>query len=152
MGEYESEVKHDKTSSDKVKRTPFGSVEILGLKVSPLTPEARERYGINKDAKGILIIDVKSSSIAAEQFAPGDVIASVNYKQISTPDEFSAAIEEAKKAGRKGVLLFVTHAGEPRFLSLKISGSGEEDDDEDSSGAKGKVNSQEKAKGKKASK
>lgn len=138
LGEYESEVKHDK-SIDKVKRTPSGAVEVLGLKVSLLTPEARERYGINKDAKGILIVEVKSNSLASEQFIPGDVISTVNYKQITTPDEFLAAIEEAKKAGRKGVLLFVTRAGEPRFLSLKITSSTDEEDEDGSSGKAEKI-------------
>lgn len=149
LGEYESEIKHEKTSSDKVRRTPSGSVEVLGLKVAPLTPEARERYGVNKDAKGILVTDVKSSSIAAERFAAGDVIAAANYKQINSPDEFLAAIEEAKKAGRKGVLLFVTRGGEPRFASLKVTDADDEDEDA-STTSKGENNKpEEKSKGKK---
>jgi len=132
LGEYESAAtKHPEMSTGKVKKTPAGVVEIQGLKLSVFTPEAKERYGITKDAKGILVVGVDRDSIAAEVgLRSGDIIAEINQKELTHPDEFVAAINDAKKSGRKNVLLLVTRNGEPRFVPLKLEDPDEKKNDE----------------------
>ena len=122
LGEYEAAVnKHPELSTGKVKKTPAGIVEIQGLKLSAFTPETKERYGINKDAKGVLIVGVDRNSAGAEiGLRPGDIIAEVNQTKLTQPDEFVAAVNEAKKSGRKNILLLITRNGGPRFVALKL--------------------------------
>jgi serine protease Do len=122
LGEYESAItKHPEVTAGKVKKVPAGVVEVQGLKLSVLTPETRERYGITKDTKGVLVVGVDRDSVAAEVgLRSKDIIAEINQKELTHPDEFVAAVNDAKKAGRKNILLLVTRDGEPRFVPLKL--------------------------------
>ncbi len=53
----------------------------------------------------------------------GDVIVEVAQDDVKTTDEILAKIDDAKKAGRKSVLLLVDHQGDLRFVALKLDNS-----------------------------
>ena len=58
----------------------------LGLTLAPITPEARDRYQLGQDQKGVLITDVAAGSPAAERgLKPGDVILEVQQQEVNTP-------------------------------------------------------------------
>jgi serine protease Do len=150
LGEYESAVtKHPESTTGKIKKVPTGVVEVQGLKLSIFTPEAKERYGITKDAKGVLIVGVDRDSAAAEVgLRSGDIIAEVNQKELTQPDEFVVVVNDAKKVGRKNILLLVTRNGEPRFVPLKLEDPEEKKDDDKKAGLfNKKENSKEKEEG-----
>ncbi len=130
LGEFETAPDRAVPSSptDKTK-SAIGqeSVEVLGIKLSALTPELRERFKLPKEAKGIMIMKVDPNSTAVEiglkgveRDRAGDIIEKVNQKELSKPEEFARAIEEAKKENRKNILLLVSRDGEPRFVPLKL--------------------------------
>lgn len=125
LGEYESAAaKHPEIDTGKIKKTPSGIVEVQGLKLSVLTPELKQRGN-----KGILVIAVDRDSAAAEVgLRSSDIIAEVNQKELTHPDEFVAVVNEAKKAGRKNILLLVTRNNEPRFVPLKLEDPEEKKD------------------------
>jgi serine protease Do len=54
---------------------------------------------------------------------PGDVIVEVAQEEVKTPSQISDRIADAKKAGRKSVLLLVDRQGDLRFVALKIDQS-----------------------------
>jgi len=129
VGEFESAPDQAVTSSsDKTK--PFAAqetLEILGIKLSALTPELRERFKLPKEAKGIMVIKVDPTSTAVEiglrgveRDKSGDIIEKVNQRDIAKPEDFAKVIEEAKKENRKNILLLVSREGEPRFAPLSI--------------------------------
>ena len=67
----------------------------FGLEVQPITPELAAQFGHSKDAKGLLISNVKEGSPAAEQnLAPGMLISRVVKDQrvtsLSTVNDFTA--------------------------------------------------------------
>lgn len=103
-------------------------VEVLGIKLSAITPEIRERFKLPKESKGIMVMKVDPNSTAVEiglrgveRDRPGDIIEKVNQTELSKPEEFAKAVEEAKKdPKRKNILLLVSRDGEPRFVPLKL--------------------------------
>ena len=72
----------------------------------------------------MVVIDVAGDSAASEKgMRAGDVIVEVAQEEVKTPAQITAKIDEAKKAGRKSVLLLVDRQGDLRFVALKIDQS-----------------------------
>ncbi len=87
----------------------------LGL---TLAPAARVR---GSGDKGVVVTGVDSSGVAAEHgFSQGDVIVSVNGKEVSTPAEVRTEIGKARQEGRKNVLMHVKSGDNMRFVPLPI--------------------------------
>jgi len=103
---------------------PPGTVKTLGLSLANLTPELRERFSLSEDSAGVVVIDVASNSAASEKgMRAGDVIVEVAQEDVKTPAQITQKIDEAKKAGRKSVLLLVDRQGDLRFVALRIDQS-----------------------------
>lgn len=94
----------------------------LGIYLAELTPEARQRYGINKDTEGVLVTGVKRGSPAAKAgIRSGSVIHMVGQESVDSPDEVIARVKEAAKQKKSSVLLLVDHKGEQRFVAVKFA-------------------------------
>jgi serine protease Do len=95
--------------------------KMLGLTLSTVTPELRQRYNIGEDVEGVLITDVTAASDAAEKgLRAGDVIIEVGQEQVSTPTDVEDKIAGARDAGRKSVLLLVERQGNLTFVPLRV--------------------------------
>src|SRR5690606_22770840 len=85
----------------------------LGATTSPLTPEVRERLGIDSEAEGLVITSLDGTGAAAEAgLAVGDVILRVGSQPVRTNEELEAALEAQGDAAlfqieRDGSRLFV---------------------------------------------
>jgi serine protease Do len=100
------------------------SISVLGLSLSNLSPELRERFGLAEDTAGVVVTSVDAKSQAAEKGVhAGDVIVEVAQEEVKTAGRISELIDAAKKAGRKSVLLLVDRQGDLRFVALKIDES-----------------------------
>jgi serine protease Do len=83
--------------------------EVLGMMLSTLTNEEREKSQLPADVKGVIVRSVKEDSEAAKNdIEPGDVIVQVGSGAVTTPAEVSAAVANVRKQGRKYVLLRIT--------------------------------------------
>jgi len=98
------------------------TTKLLGLEVSVLTPELKDKYKLKEGVKGVVIVSVEPGSAAADRgLAAGQMIVEVNQQAIDTPEEVQARIDELKKEGRRSALLMVSDAnGEVRFSALPI--------------------------------
>jgi len=97
------------------------SAEMLGLKLSELTPELRQQFGIPEGVRGVVITDVTAQSDAADKgLKPGDVILEVSQEEVASPDEIQAKVDLAKKGGHRSVLLLVERQGNLQFVPLKV--------------------------------
>ncbi|MFT8243176.1 Do family serine endopeptidase [Roseomonas sp. BN140053] len=97
----------------------------LGLKVSPITPEARERFSIRPDARGVLVTDVIPNGAAAERdLRPGDLILEVQQERVNTPQEMQARLEALRRQNRATALVLVENAQGRRFVPLRLRGEG----------------------------
>jgi len=98
-----------------------GVVKTLGLTLSSITPELKEKYSLSDDSKGVVVVEVaKDSPAAAKGVRPGDMIMEAAQEEVSNPDEISSRIDEAKKSGRKSILLLVERQGDLRFVALRL--------------------------------
>jgi serine protease Do len=98
-----------------------GAVKALGLSLANLTPELRERFSLSEDTAGVVVTDVATDSPASEKgMRAGDVIVEVAQEEVKSPGQITGKIDEAKKAGRKSVLMLVDRQGDLRFVALKI--------------------------------
>lgn len=106
--------------SDKEK-TPPSTVNALGLSLSAVTPELRQRFSLADDVSGVVVTEVANDSPAAEKgIRAGDVVVEVAQEEVKDPAQVAAKIEEAKKAGRKSILLLIDRAGDLRFVALRV--------------------------------
>lgn len=97
------------------------SLELLGLTLSPVTPEMAKELGMDADAKGLAVTKVDPLSEAATKgLQEGDVITEAGQQPVATLDDLQARVTEAKDAGRKSLLLLVRRAGDPRFVALSV--------------------------------
>ncbi|WP_424934051.1 Do family serine endopeptidase [Amaricoccus macauensis] len=95
---------------------------ILGMSVSELDDNLRDQYGLDADVRGLLVLEVESSSDAySKGMREGDVIAEVGQESVRSPQDMNKRIEAAEAAGRNSILLLVRRDGAPRFVALNLS-------------------------------
>ncbi|MCU0986488.1 MAG: Do family serine endopeptidase [Acetobacteraceae bacterium] len=91
----------------------------LGLRVSSITPELRERFSLSAEAKGVVVVEVAPNSPAAERgIRAGDVVVEVQQEAVATPAELQERIDRARQAGRRNVLMLVEGQQGLRWVPL----------------------------------
>ena len=93
---------------------PAGALQGFGLTLAPS----------NNGREGVVIAEVDPDGAAAQKgLRKGDVILDAGGKSVSRPADVRAAIDAAKKDGRKSVLLRVKSAEGVRFVALATTGA-----------------------------
>jgi serine protease Do len=96
------------------------SIGHLGLRVGPLTDEARERFDW-RDEVGVMITEVDPGSNAAGAgLQPGMLIQEVNRRPVNDVREFRKLITESKEDG--SVLLRIRQGDSSRYVVLRLDG------------------------------
>ena len=101
-----------------------GGVQLgaLGLTLAPLDSQTRTRWKLDEKASGALVSSVDEQGNAAEKgLRPGDVITRVNQDAVTSPSDVASAVEKAKNAQRKSVLLLVDRRGEQHFVAVDLT-------------------------------
>ena len=122
VGEMPDDIKQASASPDKP--APAKNLEIsgLGIKLAELTPEARDKFQIGPDQKGVLVTDVDNGSPAAERgLKPGDIIVEVQQEEVKTPADVRDRVEKVRKANRKSVLMLVQTSDGLRWVPLSLT-------------------------------
>ena len=99
------------------------SQSALGMELSRLTDELRNRFQIKDTVKGgVLITSVDPSSTAAEKrLQPGEILLEVNQEPVSDPADAVKKIKALKESGKKTALLIVANgAGDAHFVALPV--------------------------------
>jgi serine protease Do len=79
---------------------------LIGMVLSPLTDELRAKHNIEKNIKGVIVLEIDPASPAAEKGVKvGDIIVEVAQEAVASVDDVTKGVEKVKKAGRKAVLL-----------------------------------------------
>ena len=96
---------------------------LLGLTLAPLTEELRQRFGIDKKVRGVVILEVDPQSVAAQrQIRAGDVVVEVAQEAVAALDQLDKRIEAIRQTGRSVVLLGIADPkGDFRFVTLTLS-------------------------------
>jgi serine protease Do len=95
----------------------------LGLEMSSLTKELRERYKLKEDQKGVVVTEVESGSVAEDkQVKAGDIIVQVGQQIVTTPEDVTKRLDELRKNGTKQALLLLSNGqGELRFVAVALN-------------------------------
>ena len=98
------------------------ATKALGLSLAPLTPELARSANLPATARGVIITAVDPNSDAADQgLQRGDLIMSIQNQPVTTPAQVTAAVEQARKAGRTSLLLLVKRANNPElYVAVKL--------------------------------
>ena len=95
--------------------------EVLGMSLTPVTPEMATELGLDNAATGLAVTAVDEASEAyAKGLREGDVITEAGQQKIQRLQDMQDRVTEAKDAGRKSLLLLVRRAGDPRFVALSL--------------------------------
>jgi serine protease Do len=96
----------------------------LGLSLSPLTADLRNRYQIPGAVRGVLVTKVDPAGPAAEKgLAPGDVIVEVAQEPVAQPKDVTMKVAKATAGNKKSVLLLVNRQGELSFVAVRVAQS-----------------------------
>lgn len=107
----------------KAERPVEKKLKPLGLSVATLTPGLRDKYGLGEDAKGVVVTGVEENGPAAEKgIRAGDVIVEAGEEEIASPNQLEAKLNDARKAGRKNLLVMIEGQAGMRFVGLRIAG------------------------------
>jgi serine protease Do len=87
-------------------------VDALGLGLGVLTPELRKLLSVPAHVKGVVVMQVSSSSpFASIDLQPGDVIISINQEPVLTPQEAATKLKAAQSRENKGTLFHLNREG-----------------------------------------
>jgi serine protease Do len=101
------------------------TVGALGMQLSVMTPELRERFQIPAASKGVVVTKVDDGSTAGERgLRVGDVIVEVAQQEVTQPAQVLEKVQEARRANRRSVLIMVERSGEQRFVGLPVEPRG----------------------------
>ncbi len=94
----------------------------LGLKIAPITPEARERFSLRPESRGVVITEVAPNSPGAErELRAGDVIVEVQQERVNSPQEVQDRLERLRRQGRATALLLIESAQGQRWVPLRLN-------------------------------
>ena len=118
----ESEEKLAAATPEKEKPSGGETIQDLGIGVAAIDDRVRDRYGLEADARGVIVTSVDPSGPAADQgVRAGDRVVEVAQEAVSTPAQLAGKVKAAKAAGRKAVLLLVEGEGGMRFVAIKLA-------------------------------
>jgi serine protease Do len=122
VGELTEDAEQKTLASVEQQPDAAATIDLLGLKLSAITDELRQKFQIPEDAEGVVIVDVAAKGPAAEKdLRPGDVIAEVDQKAVTSPDDVSQRVKAAQDNGYRVVTLLVNRGGEFQWIALKIT-------------------------------
>jgi serine protease Do len=102
---------------------PGAALELsgLGLSVSPINPELKERFSLRDTARGVVVTEVTPGSNAAERgITAGDLIVEVQQARVTTPQEVREQLEKLRKQNRPTALLLIENNQGQRFVPLRL--------------------------------
>lgn len=96
------------------------SVDEFGMKLSSLSPDDRERLGL-QDNRGILVERVENGKTAFKKgIRAGNALLTAGSTDLNSPEDFKRAISAARKAGRKAIRILVQNRNGQLFVALRL--------------------------------
>lgn len=95
----------------------------------PAEPTLMEEFGLelkpSDDGQGVVVTDVRPDSPLAEKgIRRGDVISEIGGQSVKAPKDARTVLEDARKDGKKAVLMRVESNNGTRFLAMPIKKEG----------------------------
>jgi serine protease Do len=105
-------------SSPEKRENKAESASALGMRLSDVTDELADKFGLADQRSGALVTSVKPNSVAANsQIVPGDLISSIDGKKVTNASQAAELL--SKLDPKKGARLYVTNG---QFSGFKFLG------------------------------
>ncbi len=99
----------------------------LGLGLAAINDELRKKFAISRNEDGVVVTSVVANSVAADRgIVPGTVIAKVQLKPVTTPDEVSRIVDWAWETKHPHILLTIEDEKTKRYVPLPVGIPGSE--------------------------
>ncbi|ACT58969.1 Do family serine endopeptidase [Hirschia baltica] len=99
---------------------PEGAL-VHGLTVKPLSKPEFELFGLKENENGVLVLDLNRNSAFAEAgIAKGDALLEAQGTTLKSADDLASVIKNAKKEGKKNILVAVRKGRATIFLPVEI--------------------------------
>ena len=108
---------------DNAGRPETNQISSLGLTMATISPDLRQRFKLDNEAKGVIVTEVDPESVAAEKgVRPGDIVRKVGPDQeaVNAPSDVRNKVEAARKNKMKTILFLTERDGNPRFVALRL--------------------------------
>jgi serine protease Do len=93
----------------------------LGLSLSPITSDVRDKYQLGANQKGVVVTDVApDGSAAGRGLKPGDVIVEVQQEPVSTPADVQTRVDSVRKQDRKSVLMLIQRQDNLQWVPVPL--------------------------------
>lgn len=107
--------------SESGSSTSSQAVKALGLSVAAIDDEVRQRFGLDEEARGVVVTSVDADGPAADQgIRVGDRIIEAAQEAVSSPAQLEAKVKATQREGRKAVLLLVEGEGGMHYVAIKL--------------------------------
>ena len=93
----------------------------LGFTVAAISDEARKQFSLPWGSVGLVVTIVDDKGRVASGLRVGDIIVQANLRDVWEPRQLTRHIEDARKAGKNGVLLLISGVGGYRYAVLPVS-------------------------------
>jgi serine protease Do len=101
------------------KASSHDSRERIGISVADLTPQVRQMQNIPASVSGLLVVNVKEVSAAADAgIREGDVITEVNGRRLTSMDEFGRLVTAARKGDYLRLYILRSRPAPVSFFAL----------------------------------
>jgi membrane-associated protease RseP (regulator of RpoE activity) len=96
-------------------------IKALGIGLSGITADLKEEFSLPSSATGVVVVEVANDSpAAAKQLRSGDRIVEAAQEKVNSPGDVGSKVDQAKKSGRKSILLLLERQGDLRFTALHL--------------------------------
>jgi serine protease Do len=120
--EWPDSLHEDNGKTGKSESATANGAPDLGLKVAPITDEARAKYKIASAQPGVVIKSTAPGSAAAERgLKAGDVILRVQQVPVGSQAEFQQALDDARAQKRHHILLLTQGPSGFRWVPVELS-------------------------------
>ncbi len=102
---------------------PAGSTDpvALGLRLGPVSKEARVKYKLAPDVSGVLVEDVTPNSVSAGRgLAAGNVIVKIHETPVATPEQVAKGLAAASALGHRNALLLVEKKDGQHWVTVPL--------------------------------
>ena len=100
-------------NTNKPSKSKSTKIDSVGISIASINDAMRQTYGLDNDAEGVVITDIKQLSEAARKgLFEGDVIVEINQTPVTDPEAAKTVIAEALEKGRNSILLLINRDGD----------------------------------------
>ncbi|MEL6088617.1 Do family serine endopeptidase [Bartonella schoenbuchensis] len=120
------ETDSDENKAEKSDKKKSGAdpttIQLMGMTLSALNSDLRQRYSIADKLNGLVVTSVAQDSAAdKKRIRVGEVIVDINQSAVTTVDDAKKRFHKLREAGRKNALFIVARPdGELRFVTVRM--------------------------------